>query len=81
MGVEAKKVENQPSYFLTTQNLKGTWIANIVYKTAIELESLKNFVPSEECLELKFFSKEEAEKEKLFPNVKEFIKLFDLENY
>lgn len=81
MGIEAKKIENQPSYFLTTQNLKGIRIANLIYKTEIETATLKNFVPSDECLELKFFSKEEAEKEKLFPNVKEFIKLFDLENY
>jgi len=41
------------------------------------MKEIFNFTPSEECQEVKFFTKEEAEKEKLYPNVEAFLKQFD----
>ncbi len=74
MWVDTTFISAQPSYFLTTKNLKGNYIANILYETQVDNF---NFQPSEECIEIKFFTKQEALQEKnLFPNVVEFIKIF-----
>jgi hypothetical protein len=51
-----------------------------VYKVNIDLKEIFNFTPSEECQEIRFFTKEEAKKENVFPNVEEFLKQFDPEN-
>lgn len=78
-GLNILKVSSYPIYFITTKRLgHETYIANLIYE--ISLESL-DFVESEECVELKFFTKDEALKEKLFPNVTEFIKVFDPKNH
>jgi hypothetical protein len=45
------------------------------------MNKILNFIPSEECQEIKFFTKEEAKKEKLFPNVKEFINQYNPKNH
>ena len=81
MWIQAKKVNETPSYFLTTQKKNGVRIANVIYETKIDLNDLLNFKPSDECLEVKFFDVEEAKKEELFPNVEEFIKIFDPNNH
>ena len=81
MRIQAKKVNEIPSYFLTTQKKNGVRIANVIYETKIDLNDLLNFKPSDECLEVKFFDVEEAKKEELFPNVEEFIKIFDTNNH
>jgi len=79
MGLEVTYINKQPSYFLTVlQRKKGRWISNIIYETKIEnLE----FHPSDECVELKFFTKKEALKENLFPNVAKFVKIYNPENH
>lgn len=81
MGITVKNVKENPSYFLTTQKKNWIWIANIIYETTIDLNDLLNFKPSDECLEVKFFDVEQAKKEELFPNVQEFIKMFDPNNH
>ncbi len=74
MGLNITFVAEKPSYFLTIPNLKNVYIANVLYETKVED---LNFTPSEECVEIKFFTKEEALQEKnLFPNVLEFAKIY-----
>ena len=77
MGITVKNVSETPSYFLTTQKKNGVRIANIIYETSVDLNDLLKFKPSDECLEVKFFDIEQAKKEELFPNVQEFIKIFN----
>ena len=81
MGITVKNVSETPSYFLTTQKKNGVRIANIIYETSVDLSDLLKFKPSDECLEVKFFDIEQAKKEELFPNVKEFIKIFNPNNH
>lgn len=82
MWLNANHISTKPSYFITSRNLKDTfWISNIIYEVQIDIKDILKFTPSEECQEVKFFSKEDAEKENLYPNVKEFIKQFSPENH
>lgn len=81
IGITVKNVGETPSYFLTTQKKNGVRIANIIYETSVDLNDLLKFKPSDECLELKFFDIEQAKKEELFPNVQEFIKIFNPNNH
>ena len=81
MGITVKNVGETPSYFLTTQKKNGVRIANIIYETSVDLNDLLKFKPSDECLEVKFFDIEQAKKEELFPNVQEFIKIFNPNNH
>lgn len=78
VGLEATYINNRPSYFVTALNINGRWKANVFYETHVKD---LNFTPSEECTELRFFTKEEAIKENLYPIVKEFIKEYDPANH
>ena len=60
MGLKVKSVGQFPSYILKFQSLRGVWTLNILYN--VELENLE-FIPSKECVEIKFFNVEEASKE------------------
>lgn len=72
--LEATWIDTKPCYFVTAyRENKNFWIANIMYEA--KLKNL-DFIPSDECQEIMFFTKEEAEKLKLQPNVKEFLKQF-----
>ena len=72
MWLETIYIAKQPSYFLTWfENNK--WKSNVIYET--KLKNLE-FNKSDECVEIWFFSKEEAKKLNLFPNVLKFF-----ENY
>ena len=74
MWLEVTWIDAKPSYFVTAYRPnKKFWIANSIYET--RLKNL-DFTPSYECQEMKFFSKEEAEKLNLQPNVQEFLKQF-----
>ena len=71
MSIKVTKVADHPSYFLTGQTLiRQQWVANVIYEA--ELEHL-NFSPSDECIELKFFSSEEARQVPHLPQVTAFI--------
>lgn len=74
-GLEVTYVSPAPKYFLTVQR-EGheTFIANVIYE--IKLKDL-DFVPSDECQELRFCSVEEARELELFPNVRKLLDLFD----
>jgi len=77
MWVNVIKIEDNPSYFITAQKDNWVWIANVIYETQVNINEIYSFKPSEECLEVRFFDVNEAQKEKLFPNVMEFIKHFN----
>jgi 8-oxo-dGTP diphosphatase len=78
MGVEVTVIGNRPVYFVTAKNINGVWKACVLY--LVEVANL-NFTKSDECQEIRFFNKEEAMKQKLYPIVEEFIKEFDPENH
>lgn len=74
MGLESTFIADNPSYFLTAQKVNGIWISNVLYQ--VKVEDL-NFTPSDECVEVRFFTKEEALKENLLPNVVEFVGIYN----
>jgi 8-oxo-dGTP pyrophosphatase MutT (NUDIX family) len=73
MGLKVISIKDRPSYFVTSLNKKDIWIANVFYE--IKVLDL-NFIPSKECTELKFVTKEEAFNLDILPNVKEFLKVY-----
>lgn len=79
MGLEVVSINKQPSYFLTSLHINNQkWICNVLYETKVKnLE----FKPSNECVELRFFTKEEALKEKLFSNVVQFLSIYNPDNH
>jgi len=78
MGVVVTHIEKRPSYFVTELNSYKRWTSNVLYETKVKnLE----FTPSDECTEIRFFTKEEALKENLNPIVKEFLKEFNSANH
>jgi len=84
MGLEVIHINKQPSYFVTALNKStalnknGIWFSNIIYE--VKVKDL-NFTPSDECVKIQFFTKEEALKENLFYNVSEFVKIYDPSNH
>ena len=67
-------VNDLPSYFVTSKKPeKYYWIAHVFYETKIKN---MDFISSKECQEVRFFTKEEAEKVDINPNVVEFLKQF-----
>lgn len=74
MGLVVTKVANNPSYFITDQNLNKTlWIANVLYET--ELEHL-DFIPSDECVNIRFVDKIDIENMNVFSNVRKLAEMF-----
>jgi len=73
MGLEVVGIEQKPSYAFTCL-AGGKWRANIVYVT--QLAGL-DFTPSEECIEIRFFTPEEARQENLCENVDKLIDLME----
>lgn len=74
MGIDVTEINPNPSYFLVGENMKGNRSVNIVLET--KLKDL-NFIPSNECVELKFVSPEEVESMNAFRNVKELALLLN----
>ena len=74
MWINVKSVKDTPSYFVTLQKSNWVRIGNIIYEVQVDANKIFNFKASDECLEVRFFDIDEAKNEKLFPNVKEFIK-------
>jgi 8-oxo-dGTP diphosphatase len=76
-GLEVIEVSATPTYFVTAPKVgREGFVANVIYE--VKLKDL-DFTPSDECVELRFFNVEEAQKEELFPQVAEFIKVFNPE--
>ena len=78
MGLDVTFVADVPSCFQTFQKENGQWSANIIYVTKVKD---LDFTPSDECVEVRFFTKEEALRENLFSNVADFVTMYDSENY
>jgi 8-oxo-dGTP pyrophosphatase MutT (NUDIX family) len=74
MGLTVTKVSQKPSCFLTFVNTHNYWAVNVFFKTEIGKLKIKQ---SNECVEARFFDKEEALKEKLYPNVIKFIEIYN----
>jgi 8-oxo-dGTP diphosphatase len=73
-GLEVIEVSATPKYFVTAPKVgREGFVANVIYE--VKLKNL-DFTPSDECVELRFFNVEEAQKEELFPQVAEFIKVY-----
>lgn len=77
-GFEVIEISESPKYFVTGEHITipGTHKALLIYE--VKVKDL-NFVKSDECVEIKFFSKEEAlaMKESLYPSIIPFIEEFD----
>lgn len=73
MGLVITHIDDNPSYFFSAQKKNGVWITNIFYK--VEVKDL-NITPSDECIEVRFFTINEALKENMFPTFAEFVKVF-----
>ncbi len=79
MGVPVAKIAQHPSYFVSFYGVGGErspagWRANVIYE--VELENL-NFIPSSECLEIKFINLNDIEGLHSRDNVKTLAKSFD----
>lgn len=71
MGVPVQSIEQAPSFFTTTLHRKGEyWIANVIYR--VQLQHF-NITVSDECLEYRFFDKNDTAHVTLFPNVQAFV--------
>lgn len=74
MWLEVLDIAIEPKYFVVSFNPeKDVWLAQPFYET--KLKDL-NIIPSDECQEVKFVTKEEAEKLNIRPNVAAFLKQF-----
>lgn len=74
-GLDVTFVSPSPVYFITAPRLnQPTYVANVVYE--IKLKNM-DFTPSPECMELRFFSVDEAKKVDLFPNIQKLLEVFD----
>lgn len=81
MGVVVGNIAKNPSYFITFVNGKDQPAVNIVYQVSCDIAKILDFKSSDECIEVWFFTIEEASVLNLLPNVKEFIKVFDPTNH
>ena len=73
-GLTIAHIAKQPSYFLTGLNLEQQWKSIVVYETTVRELTI---TPSDECVEVRFFTKDEALREKLYPTVKSFVEIFE----
>ncbi len=75
MGLGASWIADCPSYFYSDTIDDGRWFAFVLYETTLEhLE----FTPSDECIEIGFFTKDDALNLNLFSDVRTFFeKIYD----
>ena len=78
MWLELESINDEPSYFYTSINLNWWNIAIALYEANVK--SLE-FIPSEECTEIWFFTIEEAKRLKTYPNIQEFLKHYNPKNH
>lgn len=79
MGLAIDFISDQPSYFLVARNSqKYFWATNVVYATTL---SSLDFTPSDECTEIRFFTKEEAMKVATYQTIDQFIEMYQPENH
>lgn len=78
MGILTTWISDYPSYFIPDQSESDIWFTFTMYEA--KLEHL-NFKPSDECIEVRFFSPEEAMKENVYSNVRKFLELYRPERH
>lgn len=79
MGLPVRFVAPHPSYFITDQNVDKTlWIANVVYETEVEHF---DFIPSDECVSIRFVDAQFVKNINLFPTVKKLAAMFHPQNH
>ncbi|MFA6007731.1 MAG: NUDIX hydrolase [Candidatus Shapirobacteria bacterium] len=69
-------IDVRPKYFSTFINDKKYWSTNIFFEARIK--SLE-IIPSDECIEARYFSREEALRENIYPSMIEIIKMIENE--
>lgn len=69
-GLEVVSVDKNPSYFTVGTTVKGKPKASIIY--GVKVRNL-DFTPSDECVEIRFFRKEDAMKENLYDSVRSLL--------
>jgi 8-oxo-dGTP diphosphatase len=78
MNLQVTFVSQNPSYFVSALNINNVWKTAVFYEAKVKD---LNFKPTDECTQIKFFTKVEAEKENLYPIIKEFLKEFNPNNH
>lgn len=78
MGLNVIEIKKTPSYFTTMLSEKGLNIANIIYE--VKVGDL-NFIPSDECVALKFVSPNDIVGMNVLSTVSALAKLFDPKNH
>lgn len=75
-GLTALEIDSTPSHFITVHLTRiDAWGANVLYPT--KLRDITRFTPSNECVELRYFSKEKAlADDTVLSNVKEFARIY-----
>jgi len=85
MGLTVTKMYESPIYVWPSrrENWRGLdWYYSLVLGYRIEIETLETLVPSDECREIKFFSKEELMRATdLNEQIKELAKIFDPKDF
>lgn len=72
-GLTVTSLSERPIHFITCQRENAdTYIANVIYE--ITLENL-DFIPSDECQELRFVKPEDMTRLPLFPNVQKLAEV------
>lgn len=77
-GLETTHIAPRPSYFVTALNINRQWKSAVFYETVVKD---LNFTPTDEYMEMKFFTKDGALKLKLHPIISEFLKEYDPSNH
>lgn len=73
-GLTVTDIERTPKYFITAYKPeKDMFIANVLY--AVKLKDLR-FSPSDVCVELRFFTIQEAKNATTLPNIETFLKVY-----
>lgn len=75
MGIEVTAVAENPTYFFTDYNQKGGfWLVNVLYEA--KLKNL-DFVPSDECISVKFVDQKDIESLKVYSTISKLASVFD----
>ena len=76
-GLLVTYVSPTPKYFITAQRFGyKTFVAHVVYE--IRLASLE-FITSDECQELRYFTVDEAKEVEIFPTIEKLLEVFNPE--
>ncbi len=77
MGLDVLTVSNSPSYFFTdefqSEARKGMWYANVLYEITV---AGLDFIPSSECVAVKFVSPEEVSGLTTYNSITNLAKMF-----